>query len=283
MAARRKWFPKGRQARSALLGLGGGLLLLVFGLMAVLAPYVSPHDPLHQDPDLQLEPPSETHILGTDYLGRDILSRIIWGARTSLGISFAAVFIGTAAGAVLGLWSGLAGGRVDMIIQRAVDIAMAVPGMVLAMALVAVLGASFLNVLLSIAAIIAPSVTRVVRGSVLQVRELQYVEAARALGMSDGRIALVHVLPNVVAPLLVMATASLGNAILIEASLSFLGIGTPPPDPTWGGMLGGEARTWLERAPWMAFYPGLALTLTVIAFNLFGDYLRDVLDPKLRR
>jgi len=271
-----------RLVRHQPLGAAAGLLLLVMALVALLAPAVSPYDPLVQDGRAQLAPPSAAHLFGTDYLGRDVLSRVIWGARVSLGISFAAVALGTVLGVAVGLFSGYVGGWWDLAIQRMMDIVMAVPGIVLALALVAILGTSAWNVILVIAVVMVPGMSRVVRSAVLQVRQLLYVEAAQALGLPDRRIALRHVLPNVVAPILVMATTTLGNAVLIEASLSFLGAGPPPPAPTWGGMLSGEARTWFERAHWMAIYPGLALTLTVIAFNAFGDMLRDTLDPKMR-
>lgn len=279
-----RWLsPKWRyRLRRHLAGLLAGVALAAIIVAAIAAPILSPHDPQQQHPELQLQPPSSAHPFGTDYLGRDVLSRVIWGARSSLAVSFGAVALGTTIGTVIGLCSGYWGGWLDTASQRIIDVFMALPGTVLALAIVAVLGASTFNLILTIALLVIPGVNRVVRGSVLQVKELQYVEAARALGQSDWRIMFGHILPNVLAPVLIMATSTLGNAVLIEASLSFLGQGTPPPAPSWGAMLSGEARTWFERAQWMALFPGLALTFTVVTFNMFGDFLRDVLDPKFK-
>jgi ABC-type dipeptide/oligopeptide/nickel transport system permease subunit len=229
-----------------------------------------------------MQAPSGAFPLGTDPLGRDVLSRIVYGARVSLVVGFASVIIGTVVGTALGLVSGYGEGRLDQVIQRAVDTAMAVPGIVLALAVMSVLGQSLTNIIIVIALVIAPGASRVVRGTVLAVKEHAFIDAARALGATPARIIGRHVLPNVFAPILVIATVWLGNAIVIEAALSFLGLGTPPPTPTWGGMLSGEGRRNLEAAPYLAIFPGMAISIVVLAFNMLGDALRDVLDPQLR-
>jgi ABC-type dipeptide/oligopeptide/nickel transport system permease subunit len=230
-----------------------------------------------------MHPPTTAFPLGTDPLGRDVLSRIIYGSRVSLIVGFASVILGTALGTALGLLSGYLEGRVDYIIQRAVDTTMAIPGLVLALAIVSVLGQSLTNVVIVIALVIAPGASRVVRGTVLALKQQAFIDAALALGASPSRIIVRHVLPNVLAPVLVIATVWLGNAIVIEAALSFLGLGTPPPTPTWGAMLSGEGRRNLETAPYLAIFPGLAISVVVLAFNMLGDAIRDVLDPRLRR
>ena len=220
--------------------------------------------------------------MGTDPLGRDVLSRIVYGARVSLVVGLASVLIGTLLGTVLGLVSGYWEGKLDQVIQRGVDTTMAIPGIVLALAVMSVLGQSLTNIILVIALVIAPGASRVVRGTVLAVKQHTFIDAAQALGASPGRIMARHVLPNVFAPILVIATVWLGNAIVIEAALSFLGLGTPPPTPTWGAMLSGEGRRNLETAPYLAIFPGVAISIVVLAFNMLGDALRDVLDPRLR-
>jgi peptide/nickel transport system permease protein len=252
-------------------------------LVSALAPVVSPHDPYAQDYEALMRAPGGRYLLGTDYLGRDVLSRTLYGGRTSLFISLASITSGTLAGTAAGLASGFYGGWLDGIVQRVVDVMMALPSIILALALMAVLGPRTENVILAIATIIVPSLSRIVRGTVLQLREQQFVEAARALGASDGRILSRHVLPNTIAPVIVVATNALSGAILIEASLGFLGLGTQLPVPSWGNMLSEEARRYFEQAPWMALPPGIALSLTVLAVNFFGDALRDALDPRLRR
>jgi peptide/nickel transport system permease protein len=211
-----------------------------------------------------------------------VLSRIVYGARVSLIVGFASVMIGTLLGTALGLVSGYWEGRVDQVIQRGVDTAMAIPGIVLALAVMSVLGQSLTNIILVIGLVIAPGTSRVVRGTVLGVKQQTFIDAAHACGASPARIVLRHLLPNVFAPILVIATVWLGNAIVIEAALSFLGLGTPPPTPTWGGMLSGEGRRNLETAPYLAIFPGLAISIVVLAFNMLGDALRDLLDPRLR-
>jgi peptide/nickel transport system permease protein len=266
------------------LGALSALVIATLFAVAILAPVLAPYDPYdfnlnaHGLP-LRMQPPTPAFLLGTDPLGRDVLSRIIYGSRVSLIVGFASVILGTALGTALGLLSGYLQGRVDYVIQRAVDTTMAIPGLVLALAVVAVLGQSLTNVIL----VIAPGAARVVRGSVLALKQEAFIDAALAMGASAPRIIVRHVLPNVVAPILVIATVWLGNAIVIEAALSFLGLGTPPPTPTWGAMLSGEGRRNLETAPYLAIFPGIAISVVVLAFNMLGDAIRDVLDPRLRR
>lgn len=260
-----------------------GVVLAVILLASGLAALVSPHDPYAQDYEALMHPPGGRYLLGTDYLGRDVLSRTLYGGRTSLFISLAAIAAGTAAGTLIGLVSGFYGGWFDGVVQRVVDVMMALPSIILALALMAVLGPRTENVILAIATIIVPSLARIVRGTVLQLRERQFVEAAKALGATDARVLSRHVLPNTIAPIIVLATNALSGAILIEASLGFLGLGTQLPVPSWGNMLSEEARRYFEQAPWMALPPGIALSLTVLAVNFFGDALRDTLDPRLRR
>jgi peptide/nickel transport system permease protein len=272
-----RWFRRHPAGAAA-----AAVLLCVLGAAAA-APAVSPHDPYVQDYDALMAGPGSRYVLGTDYLGRDILSRTIFGGRTSLTISLAAITAGTLVGTGVGLVSGYFGGWVDGIVQRVVDVVMAMPSIILALALMAVLGPRTENVVLAIATIVIPGLARVVRGVVLQLREAQFVESARALGGTDARIIGRHLLPNAMAPIIVVATNALSAAILIEASLGFLGLGTQPPVPSWGNMLSEEARRYFERAPWMALAPGVALSLTVMAVNFLGDALRDSLDPRLRQ
>jgi len=269
--------------------LGAVSAAIVCGLIAValFAPVLAPRDPHAFNLDerglpVRMQAPSATFLLGTDPLGRDVLSRIVYGARVSLIVGFASVIIGTLLGTALGLVSGYWEGRLDQVIQRGVDTAMAIPGIVLALAVMSVLGQSLTNIILVIGLVIAPGASRVVRGTVLAVKQQTFIDAAHASGASPGRIVLRHVLPNVFAPILVIGTVWLGNAIVIEAALSFLGLGTPPPTPTWGGMLSGEGRRNLETAPYLAIFPGLAISIVVLAFNMLGDALRDLLDPRLR-
>jgi ABC-type dipeptide/oligopeptide/nickel transport system permease subunit len=270
------------------LGAMSALVIAILFAVAILAPVLAPYDPYDfnlnaQGLPLRMQPPTSAFLLGTDPLGRDVLSRIIYGSRVSLIVGFASVIIGTALGTALGLLSGYLEGRVDYVIQRAADTTMAIPGLVLALAVVAVLGQSLTNVILVIALVIAPGASRVVRGAVLALKQQAFIDAASAVGASTPRIIVFHVLPNVFAPILVIATVWLGNAIVIEAALSFLGLGTPPPTPTWGAMLSGEGRRNLETAPFLAIFPGIAISVVVLAFNMLGDAVRDVLDPRLRR
>ena len=274
-------------ARSKPLGTAGAVVTLVLILTAVLAPLIAPFDPYdfnltENGLPVRQQAPNSEFLFGTDALGRDVLSRIIYGARVSLLVGFGSVAFGTALGTAIGLASGFWSGRVDQILQRIVDTFMAFPGIVLALAVVAVLGQSLLNIILVIAIVIAPGTSRVIRGAVLAIKENVYIDAARSIGASDVRIIMRHILPNVVAPVIIIATVWVGNAIVIEAALSFLGLGTPPPTPTWGGMLAGEGQRNLENAPWLAIFPGLAISIVVLSFNMLGDALRDVLDPRLR-
>jgi ABC-type dipeptide/oligopeptide/nickel transport system permease subunit len=289
--ARGRWRRRGiavaRLVRRQPVGAASGLIIVAVVAVALLSPVLAPYDPqrFNLDPrglPIRLRPPDAAFPLGTDALGRDVLSRLVYGARVSLLVGFASVALGTLAGTLLGLLSGYAGGRVDNLIQRAVDTTMAIPGIVLALAVMSVLGQSLANIILVIGIVIAPGACRVVRGTVLAIKEQTFVDAARAAGAAPARVLLRHILPNVSAPILVIASVWLGNAIVIESALSFLGLGTPPPTPTWGGMLGGEGRRTLETAPYLAIFPGLAISIVVLAFNMLGDAVRDLLDPRLR-
>jgi len=269
--------------------LGAISAVILCGLIAtaVLAPLIAPYDPYRFNLNerglpIRLHPPNATFFFGTDTHGRDVLSRIIYGARVSLMVGFLSVAIGTLAGTLIGLVSGYWEGSIDQGLQRLVDTLMAFPGIVLALAVLSVFGQSLPNIILVIGLVIAPGASRVVRGTVLSVKHNIYIDAARAAGASSWRILLWHILPNVFAPILIIASVWLGNAIVIEAALSFLGLGTPPPTPTWGGMLSGEGRRSLETAPYLAIFPGLAISIVVLAFNMFGDAVRDLLDPRLR-
>jgi ABC-type dipeptide/oligopeptide/nickel transport system permease subunit len=287
LGARGVWAAGVQLARRKPLGAVSAAVILGLLVVALLAPLLAPRDPYALNLDqrglpIRMQGPTAAFPLGTDPLGRDVLSRIIYGARVSLIVGFASVLIGTGLGTFLGLVSGYWEGRLDYVIQRGVDTTMAVPGIVLALAVMSVLGQSLINIILVIGLVIAPGASRVVRGAVLAVKQATFVDAAQALGSSPLRIVARHVLPNVFAPILVIATVWLGNAIVIEAALSFLGLGTPPPTPTWGAMLSGEGRRNLETAPYLAIFPGMAISIVVLAFNMLGDALRDLLDPRLR-
>jgi peptide/nickel transport system permease protein len=264
------------------LGTAGGVIILMMVLTALFADVVAPYDAYEINQTLQFKAPSLEHWLGTDEFGRDQLTRLIYGARIALFIGLTTAFLGSTVGAVLGVISAYLGGKVDLLMQRVMDVMLAFPLLILALAIVSVLGRSIPNVVLAIAIPIIPRTTRIVRSSALSVNENIYVEAARAVGSQHWRVMLRHILPNVMAPYLIMLTAQLGNAILVEASLSFLGLGTAEPTPSWGLMLSGSAAAYAEKAPWVAVFPGLAISLAVFGFNLFGDSLRDALDPKLR-
>ena len=260
----------------------GGLVVLIMIFASIFANFLTPYDPEAASWVNQLTPPSAEFWLGTDAFGRDILTRIIYGARTALFVGFTAAFVGATGGLILGVASAYFGGRFDIICQRLVDIVMAFPLIVLALAVVATLGASTVNVIIAITIPFIPQCARVVRSSALAIREIPYVDAARALGFSHTRIIMKHMIPNVMAPYLIMLTTFVGQAILLEASLSYLGMGVQEPTPAWGLMLQGGAEEFAESAPWVPIFPGLAITLAVFGFNLFGDGLRDVLDPRLR-
>lgn len=258
-----------------------GLVGLALILMAVGAPLISPKDPLKTDFTKMSAPPDSASYFGTDQIGRDLLSRIFYGARVSLFVALASVLLGTTIGGVWGLVSGYLGGLTDMISQRFVEIIMALPGLILAFALVLVLGAGVWTIIIAIAVTRVPFGARIIRSVALSVKETAYVEAARGIGASQVRIMAKHVAPQCFAPFLILFTVHLGTVIVIEASLSFLGLGVSPPTPTWGGMLG-EASALLYPFWWHVFFPGVFITVTVLAFNLFGDGLRDALDPRLR-
>jgi len=264
--------------------LGAFGLIVVIGmvLMAVFANVVSPYDPERADFANMLAAPNADYWLGTDAFGRDILTRIIYGARTALFVGFTCAFVGATGGLVLGVASAYFGGIFDLIVQRIVDVIMAFPLIILALAVVATLGTGTENVIIAITIPFIPQCARVVRSNALAIREIPYVDAARALGFSAGRIILRHMVPNVMAPYLILLTAFVGQAILLEASLSYLGMGVQEPTAAWGLMLQGGAEEFAESAPWVPIFPGLAITLAVFGFNLFGDAMRDLLDPKLR-
>ena len=264
------------------LGAIGGVLLLAFVGIALLAPALATHDPDLNDYRARIKPPSAQHWFGTDNFGRDIYSRVVYGARISISVGILSTLLGTSIGALAGLLSGFFGGRLDQFIQRLADVMFTIPGLVLAMVTVTMLGPSLANVIIAIAIPRVPNTNRVIRSAVLTAKEHIYVEAARAIGCTNWRIMLRHLLPNVTALYIVVATANLGGVILTEASLSFLGLGVPPPAPSWGQMLSLEGMRYFETAPWMAIFPGIFINAAVFAANLFGDALRDVLDPKLR-
>ncbi|MEA2732433.1 MAG: peptide/nickel transport system permease protein [Acetobacteraceae bacterium] len=267
-------------ARRYPLGVAGAIILIVFVLTAVFANVVAPFDPLTTNAKASLAAPGSRYIIGADMMGRDMLSRMIHGARISLAVALGATCIGSGFGAMLGLASGYLGGWFDLITQRIAEIMQSLPLLVMALVITASLGPSLVNTIIAIAIPLIPNVARVIRANVLSLRELNYVEAARAVGMGRMRIALVHVLPNTLAPLIVLATAQLGSTILTEASLSFLGLGVPEPYPSWGRMLSESAAEYIRSAPWLVIFPGLAISLVVFGANLFGDALRDILDPR---
>ena len=269
------------------LGAAGLLFIVVMAFAAVFAPWVTPYDPLAVDYGGMLAAPSWEHWMGTDAYGRDMLTRIIYGARTALAVGFLASFLGSSIGAVIGVISAYYGGKIDLAIQGIMDILLAFPIIVLALVVVAMLGQKIVlgvdvNLIVAIGIPMVPRVARVVRASALAIRELPYIDAARAAGFSDARIIFRHMVPNVVAPYLIMLTAYVAQAILSEASLSFLGLGVTEPTASWGLMLSGSAADFYQQAPWMIVFPGLAISLAVFAFNLFGDSLRDWLDPKIK-
>ena len=264
------------------LGAAGALIVIVMILMAVFANLLTSYDPTANSFAEMHAAPSAEHWLGTDQFGRDLLSRIIHGARTALFVGFVSAFIGASLGLVLGVGSAYFGGRIDLIFQRVMDVFMAFPLIIMALAVVSIFGTGTQNVIIAITIPFIPRCARVVRSSALAIREIPYIDAARACGFSHSRIILRHMVPNVMAPFLIMITAFVGQAILLEASLSYLGLGVQEPTPAWGLMLQGGAEEYAESAPWIAVFPGLAITLAVFGFNLFGDAIRDVLDPRLR-
>ena len=264
------------------LGAAGAIIVIIMILMAAFADLVAPYDPTANSFADMTQAPSWAHWLGTDQFGRDMLSRIIYGARTALFVGFTSALVGGTIGLVLGVGSAYFGGRIDLIFQRVMDIFMAFPLIIMALAVVSIFGTGAENVIIAITIPFIPRCARVVRSSALAIREMPYVDAARANGFSHSRIILRHMVPNVMAPFLIMITAFVGQAILLEASLSYLGLGVQEPTPAWGLMLQGGAEEYAESAPWIAIFPGLAITLAVFGFSLFGDAVRDELDPKLR-
>ena len=269
-----------RLRRSGSLVAGAAILFLVV-LSAVCAPQFSPYDPIDQDFASQLLPPSASHLFGTDEFGRDIFSRVVYGARVALRVGGVADAIATALGVLLGVAAGFFAGWLDSIITRLIDLMLAFPYLLLAMIVVAILGPGLTNAMLAIAIVYTPRIARVVRGVVLSVKEQEFVEAAQAMGAGTFRILGRFILPNIVSPIIVMATLTVGFMIVETAGLSFLGLGASPPTPEWGSMLA-TGRSFMLTSPWIATFPGLAILVTVVAFNLIGDGLRDLLDPRLR-
>lgn len=269
-------------ARRYPLGAVGAVIVILFVFAALTAPFITTQDPLATNPAHSLSRPTLTHWLGADFMGRDMWARIVYGARISLAVGIGSTLLGGGLGVLVGLMSGYIGGWVDLVVQRISDILQALPLLVLALVMAASLGPSLRNTIIAISIPLIPQVARVVRSNTLALRELQFVEAAKAMGMSELRIALRHVLPNTLAPLIVLGTAQLGAAILTEASLSFLGLGIPEPHPSWGRMLSESAAEYVRTAPWLVIFPGLAISLAVFGTNMMGDALRDILDPRQR-
>jgi peptide/nickel transport system permease protein len=269
-------------AQRHVLGAFGLVIMVIFVLVALFADVISRFDPLSVDSLHRLAAPNAQHWMGTDSFGRDVWSRIIHGARISLAVGIGSTALGSSIGVMVGLASGYLSGWVDLVFQRITDILQALPLLVLALVMTAALGPSLPNVIIAIAIPLIPIVARVVRANTLALRELPFIEAAKSIGMSEMRIALRHVLPNTLAPLIVLATAQFGSTILTEASLSFLGLGIPEPYPSWGRMLSESAAEYVRVAPWLVIFPGVAISLAVFGTNLFGDALRDVLDPRQR-
>jgi peptide/nickel transport system permease protein len=271
-----------RLVREKPLGAFGGVLVLVLMLCALFAHWIAPYPYDETNVRQRLKPPGAQFYLGTDNLGRDVFSRIIYGARISVTVGFGAVTLSILLATILGVSSGYFGGKVDVLVQRLVDAAMAFPTLVILLSIMAVLGPGLMNVILVLGIVPSANRSRVIRSATLAAKENQYVEAARAVGASHLRIILCYILPNVMAPIIIVATNALGAVILVEATLSFLGFGVPPPYPSWGEMLSGSGRSYMYKAPWMAIWPGVAISLAVFGFNMLGDALRDLLDPRLR-
>jgi peptide/nickel transport system permease protein len=264
------------------LGAIGAVIVLVLLFAAIFADVIAPYDPLQTAAESSLSTPGGEHLMGADVMGRDVYSRIIHGSRISLAVGIASTLIGGGLGVIIGLLSGYLLGWFDLVMQRLMDIMQALPLLVMALVMAASLGPSLENTIIAISIPLVPNVARVIRSSTLAIREMPFVEAARAAGMSEMRIALLHVLPNTISPFIVLATAQLGAAILTEASLSFLGLGVPEPYPSWGRMLSESAAEYMRVAPWLVIFPGLAISLAVFGTNLLGDAVRDALDPRQR-
>ena len=272
----------GRFCRRKPLGALGAFIVIALLVMAVFAAQLAPYNYDETVRGSRMKPPSAAHWLGTDNLSRDMWSRIVYGARVSVTVGVATVGLAVFLATAVGVSSGYFGGAYDLVVQRVVDAWLSFPYLVIVLSVMAVLGPGLLNVVLSLAVLIAAVNSRVIRGATIAVAQSTYVEAARALGCGHARIILWHILPNVAATVIILATIGLGTAILAESALSFLGFGVPPPYPAWGAMLSGSGRTYMFRAPWMAIWPGVAISLAVFGFNMLGDALRDILDPRLR-
>ncbi|RNB91394.1 ABC transporter permease [Brevibacillus fluminis] len=277
-----KWKVFYNKLKKNKLAMAGGYVIIFYILVALLAPLLAPHDPYQIDLPNKLKMPSAEHWMGTDDKGRDVLSRVIFGTRLSLSVGFVAVFIGAFFGVILGLLSGYYGKWVDTIIMRIVDVLLAFPGILLALAIVSALGPSLINVMIAVGVFSIPMFARIVRGSTLAVKKLEYIDAIRSLGASDMRIIFVHIFPNILSPIIVQASLRLATAILSAAGLSFLGLGAQPPLPEWGAMLS-NGRDFLFTAPYLAMFPGIAISSLVLGFNVFGDGLRDALDPRMKQ
>jgi peptide/nickel transport system permease protein len=270
-------------ARHYPLGAAGAAILIVFVLTAIFADGISPFDPTLTNSGASLARPGVAHWLGADFMGRDVFSRIVGGSRISLAVGLGSIVLGCLVGVPIGLLSGYFGGWLDLIVQRVIDMMQSLPLLVTALVMAAALGPSLRNTIVAIAIPLVPSISRIVRSNTLALKEMPFIEAARAIGLSETWIAIRHVLPNTLAPLIVLVTAQFGSAILVEASLSFLGLGVPEPFPSWGRMLSESAAEYMRAAPWLVVFPGLAISLVVFGANLLGDALRDMLDPRLRR
>ena len=279
----RRWLPRGRRTRAFLrnrTAVVGAALALVFAVVALLAPAIAPHNPLKQDVYNMLARPGGSHLLGTDDLGRDVLSRILYGARVSLIVGLSSVLVGTVVGVFVGLVAGYFGGSLELSVMRVVDILMSFPVLVMGLMFMAILGPGMDKLILAIGLVLSPQIARLTHGAMVALRDMEYLTAARAVGSSPWRILRRHVLPNMLGEILVMATLWTATAIRVEANLSFIGLGVSPPTPTWGNMIR-EGVRWLVVTPWLALFPGLAILLAVLAFNMVGDGLRDAMDPKL--
>ena len=276
------WSKLAFYARRYPVGTFGAVLVLIFVLMAIFAPWITSLDPTTTNSRSSLARPSDIHWLGADFMGRDMYSRIVYGARISLAVGIGSTLLGCLIGVGIGLASGYFGGWLDLLAQRLIDIMQALPLLVLALIMAASLGPSLQNTIIAISIPLVPQVARVIRSNTLALREMPFVEAAKAVGMNEWAIAVRHVLPNTIAPLIVVATAQLGSAILTEAALSFLGLGIPEPHPSWGRMLSESAAEYVRSAPWLVIFPGVAISLAVFGTNLLGDAIRDILDPRQR-
>jgi peptide/nickel transport system permease protein len=272
----------GQFGRRKPLGALGAIIVLTLLVMAGFAEWIAPYAYDQQIPGARLKPPGREFLFGTDNVSRDIFSRIVYGARVSVTVGFVTVLLGNLVAAAIGITSGYFRGRYDILVQRLVDAWQSFPYLIIILSLLAVLGPGMLNVILALSILVAAAASRVIRGATLSVVEHPYIEAARAMGAGHLRVILRHILPNVTATIVVVATIGLGGVILAESALSFLGFGVPPPHPSWGSMLSGSGRTYMYNAPWIAIWPGVAISMVVFGFNMLGDALRDVLDPRLR-